>query len=316
MRSVIAMLALVVMLLPSRANADLGSRGTVGQNGGLTATATVAWVQYSVGGGSGPQCSWERWSQGRLEDFWHKGARIKHKRPEPLDPDVEHTDEEIAAHDQATAAFEQFLQEERSRRSQPSRITMNHDGHPVALGVYTAHCPNSRPGIQFVDLSATANDLIPGAHAAATGQIPTPTPTISPPPEIGGWVNLGMWLATQHDHVQPVTAEAGPTAWITITPTHQGLTFDFGNGDTITCDGFGVPIEAVHPDLNTTEQSPTCGYTYRHSSPDNAPYQLTTGSTWALPYDSSDGPGQLDNYTSTTTNNYNVDELQTIGIQN
>ena len=112
-----------------------------------------------------------------------------------------------------------------------------------------------------------------------------------------------------------ITAQAGPAVWITVTPTLDTTTFDLGNGDSITCASTGVPIESVHPDLDVVEQSPTCGYTYLHSSPDDAPYQLSVTTTWVLPYTSSEGSGEIPPLERTITIDYDVDEIQTIGVR-
>ena len=100
-----------------------------------------------------------------------------------------------------------------------------------------------------------------------------------------------------------------------MTPTLATTTFDLGNGDSVTCDGTGVPIEDVYPDLDVVEQSPTCGYTYRTSSPEDAPYRLTITTTWELPYESSEGAGEIPPLERTVTVDYDVDEIQTVGVR-
>ena len=87
----------------------------------------------------------------------------------------------------------------------------------------------------------------------------------------------------------PITAQAGPAVWITVTPTLSPPRSTSATATRSRATGTGVPIESVHPDLDVVEQSPTCGYTYRHSSPDDQPFQLSITTTWTLPYESSGG---------------------------
>lgn len=79
----------------------------------------------------------------------------------------------------------------------------------------------------------------------------------------------------------------------------------FGNGDSETCDGFGTPIV----DLDTVEEGP-CGYTYLQAGT----FQITAQTTWLLPFQSSSGSGALQPMERTTTFEYNVREIQTVGV--
>ncbi len=101
-----------------------------------------------------------------------------------------------------------------------------------------------------------------------------------------------------------------------MSPRLAATRYDFGNGDRIECDGTGVAIREVHPDLEVLEESPWCGYTYRSSSPDDAPYLLTVTAVWELPYTSSAGSGAVPPLERTLTVPYDVDEIQTVGVAN
>ena len=131
--------------------------------------------------------------------------------------------------------------------------------------VFNRVCPDGSSGFTWVDTSVTVQDVIDDAIDRARGAVPSPTLDISPPPDVGGIVNLGMWLALQAQPPVTVRAEAGPH-WAEATVTLASTRWDFGNGDEVVCEGAGVPI--VDPD--TPEQGP-CGYTYRTSSPEDAP---------------------------------------------
>src|SRR6056297_3127863 len=157
-----------------------------------------------------------------------------------------------------------------------------------------------------------AVDLVPDAAARARSRLPLPAPDISPPPDAGGIVNLGLWLAIADPG--PTSARAGLSgAWAEATGTLTGFTVDFGNGDVITCPGLGVPIAAVQPDLDTADEGP-CGYTYRASSPDDQPFQMTVTASYAITWTTSDGrSGTLDTSDRSITFDYDVDEIQTVG---
>ena len=156
-------------------------------------------------------------------------------------------------------------------------------------------------------------DLIPNALANARTQLTAPTPAINPDATAGGIVNLGMWLAI--DDPGTTTARAAlANIWAQVTADIADIQFDLGNGDTINCNGLGTPI----PDsaLNSLDQGP-CGYTYPQSSPDNDPYQLTITTNYTITYTTSTGAnGTLAPITRSVTIDYDVDEIQTIGVSN
>ena len=178
---------------------------------------------------------------------------------------------------------------------------------------FTRRCPDGpaiNNGAYWVDVGITIDDVIDDATDRARRQIPVPTLDISPPPQAGGVVNLGLWLAIAP--VPPITvrAEAGGL-WAEVTANLARTTWDMGNGDTVTCEGPGEPIT----DIDDPGQGP-CGYTYRRSSPDDAPYQLGLSATWTISYRSSAGGGTRPPLDRTVTVDYDVDEIQTIGISN
>lgn len=113
-----------------------------------------------------------------------------------------------------------------------------------------------------------------------------------------------MWLAVEPASYEPITASAGPV-WMTVTPTSGTTTFEFGNGDRETCDAFGTPII----DLDTLEEGP-CGYTFREPGL----FSITAVTTWLLPFNSSSGSGALEPMARTTTFDYRVREIQTVGV--
>ncbi|HSP30314.1 MAG TPA: hypothetical protein VLN74_17315, partial [Ilumatobacteraceae bacterium] len=85
--------------------------------------------------------------------------------------------------------------------------------------------------------------------------------------------------------------------------------WDMGNGDVVSCDGPGTAIV----DTDTLDEGP-CGYTYRQSSPDDAPFVMTVTATWAVTYQSSDGSGSVGSVNRTASVDYNVDDIPTRGV--
>lgn len=172
----------------------------------------------------------------------------------------------------------------------------------VEYRVYAVVCPDGS------DLRLVNPNRPPNFEAAirdfADELIELPVPNVNPPVDGSGYVNLGMWLAVEESSYAPITASAGPF-WMTVTPTPGTTAFEFGNGDSETCDVFGVPIA----DLDTVEEGP-CGYTYGEAGT----YTLAATTTWLLPYTSSGGGGALEPMDRTTAVDYTVREIQAVGV--
>ena len=175
--------------------------------------------------------------------------------------------------------------------------------------VFNRVCPDGS-GFTWVDVTVTVQDAIDDAVDRARRAVPAPQLDVSPPPEAGGIVNLGVWLAVQEQAPVTVRAEAGPH-WAEATVTLASTSWDMGNGDVVECEGAGVPIV----DLDDPGEGP-CGYTYRASSPENDPFVLSVTATWAVSYRSSGPSGNAGTIDRTATVTYDVDEIQTIGISN
>jgi hypothetical protein len=259
-------------------NAYAGTGGSVnGRTGTVTVTASTAPVYTFVSGDSVPRCSWDALTRGDVVGIGSTGAAL--------------TPAESA---------------------EPATRVMNGREHRLYAVVCTGATGTS---LRYVPTGVDVDELIDGIVDQVSGQLQLPVPSISPTPEANGIVNLGMWLAVEPQTLGAIGAQAGPGVWITVTPTLSSTTFDLGNGDSVTCAAHGVPIEDIHPDLDVVEQSPTCGYTYLRSSPDDEPYRLTVTTTWTLPYESSEGPGEIPPLERTVTVEYDVDEIQTVGVR-
>ena len=284
----------------SGTTAGTNSDGTVIAEAGTG--AVVSGVVYTSGGSSGPKCSWDRYSNFEVEQA--TGTPPREPPQYQDDPDVEIPQEE---QDQRETELALWQQDEDRRRTEAKVINLGDEPHYV----YAVWCSGSTGTLRLAPTTITIDRLIPGVYDVATGRILAPVPDVSPQLDFTGYVNLGMWLAVEPATIAPITAEAGPNVWITVTPEHQSIHFDFGNGDTRACDGFGQPISY----LETFDEGP-CGYTYRQSSPDSEPYQVRVSTTWNLPYTSSNGGGTLPPFTRDAVFPHNVDELQTVGQSN
>ena len=196
-----------------------------------------------------------------------------------------------------------------------AQVTRNNNGRPETGWVRTCYTGTGTANTSFYWAPTNINpiDLIPNALANARTQLTAPTPAINPDATAGGIVNLGMWLAI--DDPGTTTARAALAGvWAQVTANVEGIQFDLGNGDTVDCDGLGTPI----PDwaLDSLDQGP-CGYTYPQSSPDDDPYQLTITTNYTITYTTSTGAnGTLAPITRSITIDYDVDEIQTIGVSN
>ncbi len=176
-------------------------------------------------------------------------------------------------------------------------------------------CPGGGAGDPFYWAPADVDpvDLLPDALNRVSAQLAVPTPAINPDAAAGGIVNLGMWLAIDDPGTTTVRA-ALAGVWAEVSANVSGIEIDLGNGDTVACEGLGTPI----PDaaLDSVDQGP-CGYTYRRSSPDDDPYQLAITAVFDIAWTTSNGAnGTLADIRRTITVDYDVDEIQTIGVSN
>lgn len=301
---------------------DSGSDPTVDTDGEIVAVVSGSDFVFTEGGsGSGPKCTWKHLTTGQYENKLSTNVNIV-LEPLPEVPDLptdrEPTPEEVEARDRAVEEREAtkrrnnaVLAAERARRRKPSLVTATRNGVTGKFRVFTAVCPDRALGLIFIPPRLDTNETISRAVDYLREQIPDATPAINPAVDVGGVVNIGMWLAVEpQPSLGPVTAEAGPDSWVTVTARHNATSFDMGNGDVVTCEGHGDAIPTS--ELDNPDESPICGYTYQQSSFDDAPYSLGIDALWSIPWDSSSGPGSL-TYAQRSALPYDVDEIQTVG---
>jgi hypothetical protein len=175
--------------------------------------------------------------------------------------------------------------------------------------VFNRVCPDGS-GFTWVDVTVTVQDAIDDAVDRARRAVPAPTLDMSPPPDVGGIVNLGLWLALAGQEPVTVRAEAGPH-WAEATVTLASTSWSMGNGDVVTCDGPGTPIA----DTDDPGEGP-CGYTYRLIVTRRRPLRVLgdryVGRRLRLLRRIRHGRHGRPHVTVA----YDVDEVQTIGISN
>jgi hypothetical protein len=157
--------------------------------------------------------------------------------------------------------------------------------------------------------------LVASAHQQVSAQVPSPELNMNPEPSVGGIVNVGLWLAVADPGQVSITASVGPV-WATVTALYESTTWDFGNGDSVACEGLGTPIV----DLDTADEGP-CGYTYRWPSApkftgtDDLAYHASATGHWVVSYATSTGAGgALAPIDRTNEFLYQVREIQTVRV--
>lgn len=131
------------------------------------------------------------------------------------------------------------------------------------------------------------------------------------------YVGVPIWLWVEN----PTPLSWGPyteTATLggqTITATAQVTSVIWNMGDgSVVCGGTGTPY---NPGLGL-QPSPTCGYRYSTTSDGNAGdrYNVTATSQWTVTWTSLAGPGGTINLTTNSTDQLEINELQTVIVPN
>jgi len=91
--------------------------------------------------------------------------------------------------------------------------------------------------------------------------------------------------------------------------TLEEITYDMGDGRTVTCAGQDAPGTVYQESFGASE-SPTCGHTYTQPSPEGG-YTITATSSWTIEWD---GGGENGMFTTdfTASTGYKVGELQAL----
>jgi hypothetical protein len=163
---------------------------------------------------------------------------------------------------------------------------------------------------------------VAGAQAASELQLPTPTLTLSP--STTGYVNLAewLWIPSSMWHPLSTTAQAcnaGGCVAATAIATPSYVTWDTGDGSTVTCNGPGTPFD---PALPATDQSTTCSHTYTTTSagqpsadgnPNDAAFPITATITWTVAWAGPNGSaGALPSLTTRGASSLEVAQIESV----
>lgn len=181
----------------------------------------------------------------------------------------------------------------------------------VELGEIRQGCDDGDGTFRFVGDGTPEPDPVDVAGAEARRQVPLPELAINPGLDVGGVVNLGMWLAVANPDPISVTVTGRGTT-VTAVAALAESTWDMGDGTTITCEGGGVPIERGSSAYSSTDEGP-CGHTYRAASTGSG-YDIEVTTTWTVTWSATDGrSGTAADVVRTASFEYEVDEIQTVG---
>jgi hypothetical protein len=184
---------------------------------------------------------------------------------------------------------------------------------------YLQECTNPDGSVTttFIPVEVTDPGPAPDPEALRASaqedlRLPTPKIAMSPPGE--QVVHVASWLWVDGDLWRPHSSSAsagGVTATVTATPTRT--VWDMGNGETVACDGPGVPYDPSRADA---AQSTPCSYTYLNSSagrPGNV-YAVTVTVEWQLGWTVTGAPGggALPGLTTSTSTAVPVGEVQAL----
>ena len=141
---------------------------------------------------------------------------------------------------------------------------------------------------------------VPGASAASA--LSPPSPTLYVNPSGTGYVNLPEWLWIDSSIWHPITTSAtacnaGGCTTSSATATPVSVTWNTGDGGSVTCPGPGNPYNQSLP---TSQQSTDCSHTYTQSSigqsspdgnPNDAAFLVSATVTWDVLWSGPDGAG-------------------------
>ena len=121
-------------------------------------------------------------------------------------------------------------------------------------------------------------------------RLPSPVISSSPGPADLQLTRLPVWLWVPPAEWQPESQTAQvPGESVTATATPVSTAWKMGDGGTVTCHGSGTPYDGGNP----AAPSPTCGYTYVHSSAGQpgGVFTVTVTITWDITWTATGGAG-------------------------
>lgn len=151
-----------------------------------------------------------------------------------------------------------------------------------------------------------------GAKAVARLQLPTLKAQIGPDPAKNEWgmipVGYPVWLFADGETSLSDSDEVEDLA-VSLEAELTSMTFDMGDGTTVTCDGPGTKHTA---DVEPGTSSPTCGHTYQQVPRGSAKsYTVTATAHWSITWTALGESATVTDTTSSTTE-LPVGELQVV----
>lgn len=142
--------------------------------------------------------------------------------------------------------------------------------------------------------------------------LPAPAAHLSPNASSPQWVNFPTFLWTDGAAWHPLSATAAvPGLSVSATATPIRLTWDMGDGTTVTCTGPGTPFTDATP---ATASSPDCGHTYRRASDvePSGKFTVRVTETWRVTWAGGGQSGTLPDMTATSSIAVRVAESQAL----
>ena len=179
--------------------------------------------------------------------------------------------------------------------------------------VATLVCPLGLPGVADVPGALPAPGTL-AQLAVRYLRLPGPVIRSSPAPGDLQLVYLPVWLWVNPAVWRPVSRTAAvPGEQVTATATPVSVSWQMGDGATVTCHGPGAAYSSAD---DPAAASPDCGYTYTRSSagqPGGA-YHVTATITWDIRWVADGAAGTLPPLFSAAADAFRVAESQTVNV--
>jgi hypothetical protein len=112
-----------------------------------------------------------------------------------------------------------------------------------------------------------------------------PRPRTAPPATANQLVGVRTWMWVDANDWRAMSATASiPGLSATVTAQPSTVTWDMGDGTTVTCNGPGTPYDPTKAD---DAQSTDCGHTYQH----DGDYTVLTTIEWTVSWTATNGEG-------------------------
>jgi hypothetical protein len=147
------------------------------------------------------------------------------------------------------------------------------------------------------------------AQAQQLLKLPEPVIASSPRPGLPQLVSVPTWAWLDRALLAPVSATASvPGESVTAVASATSVTWDFGDGTTVTCVGAGTPFPA---EGDPSAASPDCGHTYTHSS-GSGTFKITATIHWNVNWSGAGQVGAFAGMATTTSEQVVVEQSQAL----